>query len=127
MLRLVGRDLGSSHGNPAASATYDGKIDTWECASGFNCTGPASLTGIMPSGNDSEWVDVFSKDISVNSAKFFLNPNLDYQLAWKDGADSLANSYLRMNLRLGYSWRKRKLIQLGVPEVNITTTINLRK
>lgn len=100
MLRLIGRDLGSSHGNPAASATFDGKIDTWECQSGFTCSGPNSLTGTLPTGNDSEWIDVFSKDISVNSAQFFLNPNLDYTLAWKDGADSLANSYLRMSLRL---------------------------
>lgn len=100
MLRLIGRDLGSSHGSPAASATFDGKIDTWECQSGFTCSGPNSLTGTLPTGNDSEWIDVFSKDISVNSAQFFLNPNLDYTLAWKDGADSLANSYLRMSLRL---------------------------
>lgn len=81
----------------------------------------------LPTGNDSEWVDIFSKDITVNSAKFFLNPNIDYTLAWKEGSDILANSMLRMQLRLGYSWKKRKLVQFRVPEIDVTTTINLRK
>lgn len=130
MLRLIGRDLGSGHG--ISSTSYDGSIDTWECAPDFPCTTIPSRTldGIqryLPTGNDSEWIDVFSKDITVNLAQFYLNPNLDYHLSWKDPGDNLANSYLRMNLRLGYSWKKRKLIELSVPEINITTTINLRK
>lgn len=130
MLRLIGRDLGTTHG--VSSTSYDGTIDTWECAPDFPCNTMPNhvLDGIqryLPTGADSEWIDVFSKDINVQLAQFYLNPNLDYALSWKDAGDNLANSYLRMNLRLGYSWKKRKLIKLSVPEVNITTTLNLRK
>lgn len=130
MLRLIGRDLGASHGS--GSRSYDGRIDTWECQPDFPCvTLPNQiLDGVqryLPTGSDSEWVDIFSKDISVNSAKFFLSPNIDYTLAWKGGSDMLANSMLRMQLRLGYSWKKRKLVQFRVPEIDVTTTINLRK
>ncbi len=130
ILRLIGRDLGASHGS--GSRSYNGRIDTWECQPDFPCvTMPnQTLDGVqryLPTGNASEWVDIFSKDISVNSANFFLSPNIDYTLAWKGGSDMLANSMLRMQLRLGYSWKKRKLVQFRVPEIDVTTTINLRK
>ena len=131
MLKLIGRDLWINH---AASSTpvYDGSIDTWECAPEFPCTliSWGTLWWIqryLPSGDDSEWVDVFSKDINVVSALFYPSPNIDYSLAWKDNSDSLSNSYLRIHMKLGYSWKKRKLIQFQAPEVEITTSLNLRK
>jgi hypothetical protein len=128
MLRLIGKDLGSDHAKTGSAPSYDGKIDTWECQQDFPCRSVKNMyDNYLPTGVDSEWIDVFSRDISVNSAQFFLNPNLDYNLAWKDTSDTLANSYLRMRLSLGYSWKKRKLIKLAVPEINITTTLNLRK
>ena len=98
MLKLVGRDLGISHSSSSVSpGQYDGVIDTWECQSDFNCLG----TNNLPSGADSEWVDLFPDYINVKDVRFYPFPSKDFGNAWKEGnPDNSVNAYVRFSITL---------------------------
>lgn len=125
ILRLVGRDLGIEHSSTVNSARkYDGTIDTWECRSDFNCLGKNNL----PSGSDTEWVDIFPDYIHVKNVSFFVYPDKDFRYSWKeDDSSQTINSYVRLNITLGLSWEKRRQIKTGAQEATISTTVNLSK
>ncbi|MCK9272381.1 prepilin-type N-terminal cleavage/methylation domain-containing protein [Candidatus Gracilibacteria bacterium] len=121
MLKLIGKDLGLSH---TGTTNADGIIDTWTCDSDYNCTGSNNL----PTGANSEWVDILPEYINIKNANFYLYPNKNYLYSWKeDNANININPYLRINMTVGFSWIKRKQIKMSNQEVNISTTINLNK
>jgi hypothetical protein len=126
ILKLVWKDLWIGHGvtdgNPFGRD--DWKIDTWECNKDFSCTWSTNL----PTWADSEWVNLLPNYINVKSLKFFLYPNKDYEYAWKDNDDNInINPYLRLNIKIWFSWERKKQLKLSDPELNISTTINLNK
>jgi prepilin-type N-terminal cleavage/methylation domain-containing protein len=127
MLKLVGKDLGINHIGTGSGA-YDGKIDTWECASDYSC----STTGLSTVGNkfipaniDSEWVDVLSSDLSVESLQFYPNPITDSNLNWRDPGTALQNQSVRYNITVGYSWKRNRLLGKIGPKVSVSTSVNL--
>jgi hypothetical protein len=126
MLKLVGKDLGINHAGTGTGA-HDGKIDTWECASDYSCnTGPSTIGGnFMPANKDSEWVDILSSDLNVESLEFYPNPITDSSLNWRDPGTALQNQSVRYNITVGYSWKRNRLLGKIGPKVSISTSINL--
>lgn len=126
ILKLVGRDLGLSHTWETITSTgrYDGIIDTWECHADYNCTGPDNL----PTGAESEWVNIFPDWVNVKNIDFYPYPEKDFRYAWKESSDSLVlNSYVRMHINLGLAWEKRKKIKGPSGDITISTTVNLSR
>lgn len=125
MLRLVGRDYGLAHTGVTSVASpgrFDGVVDTWECRSDFKCLGRNNT----PTGSGSEWVSVFPDDINVASLNFYPYPNKDHRLAWKE--DVPANRvapYVRIELSVGFSWKRRKKMSNQDSRAAVTTTISL--
>ena len=127
MLKLIGKDLGFNH-NTTGSGVYDGKIDTWECASDYSCNTPVlALTtgGFVPANINSEWVDILSSDLNVESIEFYPNPITDSNLNWRNPGTALQNQSVRYNITVGYSWKRNRLLGKVGPKVSISTSINL--
>jgi prepilin-type N-terminal cleavage/methylation domain-containing protein len=127
VLKLVGRDLGLSHTwetTITSTGRYDGVTDTWECHKDYNCTGVNNL----PTGVDSEWVNIFPGWVNVRSVDFYPYPEKDFRYAWKESADGIVlNSYVRIKMTLGLAWERRKQIKGPPNEMTLTTTVNLSK
>lgn len=123
MLRLIWKDLWFSHSWALTSFwKYDWIIDTWQCSTDYNCSWPDN----MPAGKDSEWVNILPSYIDVKNIKFYIYPNKDYRLSWKETDSSInINPYIRINMTIGFAWKRRKLIKFANPNLNISTTINL--
>lgn len=121
ILKLVWRDYWSNH-IVSWTWVYDWVIDTWECATDFNC----NWTNNLPKNLDDWWIDILPEYINVKDLKIFAYPNKDYKLAWKeDNIETNLNPYIRLNIKLWFSWDRRKLIKNNDPTINISTTINL--
>lgn len=125
MLKLVWKDIWMDHSWSVASPwRYDWIIDTWLCNTDFNC----NWTNSLPNSLDDWWIDLFPEYINVKDIRFFLYPNKDYKLAWKEESQNVAlNPYVRIQMTLWYSWKRKKQIRLDNPYLTITTTINLTK
>lgn len=125
ILKLDWKDLWFSHswGVATSSWIYDWLVDTWQCSGDFSC----DWVNNLPSATGSEWVSLFPDYINVKSAKFFIYPNKDYNLSWRDGNSYSVNPYVRLNITLWYAWIKRAAFKNGDPSINISTTINLNK
>ncbi len=125
MLRLVGRDYGMAHTGSVATPSpgrFDGAIDTWECRGDFRCFGPENT----PTGSGAEWISVFPDEINVASLAFFPFPNKDYRLAWKESDPLIRTApYVRIELSVGFSWKRRKKVDLGDSRTSVTTTVSL--
>lgn len=120
ILKLVGKDLGVNHDGSSQGA-FDGLIDTWMVHPDFS-----TASAIAESDANSYWVDLFSDRINVKDVKFFLSPEVDTTLAWKD-TSSAANiaPYIRLQLTVMPSWQARKQIKGTMPEMTLSTTISL--
>ena len=136
ILKLRGLDIGLDHsGSTTDGSAFDGKIDTWICHPDWKCTG-ATLPngyGTLPSGADSEWVDLFSDNVSVRSITFSAFPERDPWLSW-GAPDNLTDPnfispfihpYIRMQFTLGFSWGKRRALKNEDPTISLATTISL--
>jgi prepilin-type N-terminal cleavage/methylation domain-containing protein len=136
ILKLRGVDRGPSHsGTLSESGSFDGVIDTWICHKDWRCAGaPAwSLTDNIATGQDSEWVDLFPDYINVKRIGFTAFPKKNPWKSWSapDAAQwstaisPFIHPYVRMELTLGFAWKKRKLITGDDPTITITTSASL--
>ena len=127
MLKLIGRDLGLNH-RGIGSGAFDGKIDTWECDADYSCKTVGLESGVdkfIPANINSEWVDILSSDLSVESIEFYPNPITDSNLNWRNPGTALQNQSVRYNITVGYSWKRNRLLGKVGPKVSISTSINL--
>jgi len=121
MLRLTGEDMWFNH-DGASLWAYDGIVDTWRVERAF-----AGWVDVVAGSDTSNyWQEFFSDGISVKDFKVFAYPNIDTKNAWKVTAESQnVNPYVRINMTLVPSWRKRAQMKWELPEIKISTTINL--
>lgn len=120
-LKLNLKDWWINH-NKAWSWLYDWNGETWIINPDFAWT----WWIIAWSNSWNYWVPLFPKSINVKNVKFYLYPNKDLNLAWKDSAiSSNFSPYLRIQYTLTPSREKRKWISWKAPELNFSTTITL--
>jgi hypothetical protein len=75
---------------------------------------------------DNYWQPLFSDTIHVKEFKVFPYPNVDVKNAWKSNLqDANINPYVRIDMTLTPSWRKRAQMKGAIPEIKISTTVNL--
>ncbi len=120
-LKLDLKDWGVNH-DKVSSWTYDWSPDTWIINENFAW----SWWIIAWSNSWSYRVSLFPKTINVKNVNFYLYPNKDLNLAWKDNlASSNFSPFLRIRYTLTPSREKRKWIKWTIPELNFSTTITL--
>lgn len=101
---------------------YDWTPDTWIIDPNFSWT----WWLVAWSNTWNYWVPLFPDSVNVKDVKFYLYPNIDLNLAWKDSWISANFSpYLRISYTLTPSWSKRWWIKWKIPELNFSTTITL--
>ncbi|NUJ97337.1 hypothetical protein HGA92_00945 [Candidatus Gracilibacteria bacterium] len=132
-LKLEGMDWGNDHNEITQDDTqYDGIIDTWifdrEVYGLTNAVVADSNPGSDVYDHDSEnyWINLFPNTINIENINFFLYPTKDIHLAWKEtNPDINIAPYLRIDITLTPSWRKRAGINGRPPEFNFSTTLSL--
>jgi hypothetical protein len=87
----------------------------------------SSIVADVGGNSEDYWLPLFSDNINVKKVDFFLYPSKDINLAWKDPnpAVNLA-PYVRINLTLSPSRKKRATIKGNALEFNFSTTLSLR-
>lgn len=120
-LRLNIKDWGINH-SKSWTWLYDWNPETWIINPDFAWT-----WWIIAWSNSWNYrVSLFPKTINVEDVKFFLYPNKDLNLAWKDPSiSSNFSPYLRIQYKLTPSREKRKWIRWKIPKLNFSTTITL--
>jgi hypothetical protein len=64
----------------------------------------------LPIGADSEWADVFPSYLNVKDVKFFVSPNKDGKLAWKE-TTGIVSPYVRVVMKIGFANERRKQLK----------------
>lgn len=120
ILKLHQKDWGISH-NQISSWTYDWVPDTWIIDPNFSWT----WWLVAWSSTWKYWVPLFPDSINVKDVKFYLYPNKDLNLSWKEWGISNFSPYLRISYTLLPSRKKRWNIKWSIPELKFATTIAL--
>lgn len=121
VLKLSGKDLWSGHNGLWATA-YDGMVDTWVIDETFAPGTPV----VAGSTTTNYWQPLFGDNIHVKDFKVFAYPNINIEQAWKSTSlDANMNPYVRIDMTLMPSWKKRSGMKWNIPEIKISTTINL--
>lgn len=120
-LKLDLKDWGINH-SKSWPWLFDWSPETWIINPDFSWT-----WWIVAWSNSWNYrVPLFPKSINVKSVKFFLYPNKDLNLAWKDpSVSSNFSPYLRIKYTLTPSREKRKGVKWKIPELSFSTTITL--
>lgn len=133
ILKLQGLDRGSNH-NGTGTGAYDGKIDTWICATGWNCQWPKINEWNLATGQDGEWINLFPNTINVRNFQLDVFPKRDPWLAaaQEDCKNTDTNCispfihpYVRINFELGFSHGKRRGLKNENPVISLPVTISL--
>lgn len=132
ILKLRWYDIGLSHTSVTTnnSWAFDGKIDTWTCFPDWNCQwyDLGGAYGKLATGKSEEWIDLFPNFINVKSLRFSAYPQKNSALAWAapdTGISPFIHPYVRLNMTLGFWWKKRKTIKNDDPTISINTSISL--
>lgn len=129
MLKLVGKDWWYDHTLWTADVTEnDWVIDTWVYDKEFYGINWSDIVAdrYWTSNSDSYWVSLFPDTISVMNVEFFLFPNKDIRLAWKDFSSNINMApYVRLKFSLSPSWKKRKWMKWNPPSFDFTNTLSL--
>lgn len=120
-LKLGLKDWWINH-DKISTWTYDWNSETWIINPDF-----AGTWWLVAGSNSWNYrIPLFPKTINVKDVKFFLYPNKDLNLAWKDSSiSSNFSPYLRIKYTLTPSREKRKWIKWTIPELSFSTTITL--
>lgn len=122
-LKLDWKDWWINHDEISTSTwSFDWIIDTWLVDKKFS-----SWDSVVAwSSTWSYWQSIFPTSINVKSFKVYAYPNVDIYNSWKDTTQSSnINPYIRINIILTPSWEKIPTIKWTIPEMNLSTTINL--
>lgn len=121
VLKLEWVDFWTNH-DMSSTWVSDWVIDTWLIDKNFTWL-PSYLTAW--SDLKSYWQPLFPDNINIKDYEVYVYPNIDSKLNWKDKWISSVNSYIRIKLRLTPSWKEIPLIKWKIPNIDISTTINL--
>ena len=125
-LKLEGVDWGYDHDvTKIDPSQFDGLIDTWIYDKAtYGLTTDIVATNSV--ANSKYRVPLFPNTMNVKSVKFFLFPNKDTRFSWKDNSAQVnINPYLRMEISLTPSRKKRKWLRWAPPVYTYSTTISL--
>lgn len=123
VLKLEWLDWWYDHDTLVQDASqFDGVIDTWIYDRKFY----GLSTPILAWNNEQYRIPLFSKDVHVKKIAFFLLPNKDSHLAWKDISPSVNIApFVKISLILTPSLSRQAWIKWKIPEFPLTTTVNL--
>jgi len=126
-LKLEWMDWWKFH-DTTSSWSYDWNIDTWLINKDFawqsNYTSVNSI--VAWSTSDSYWIPLFWDNINVKNVKFFMYPNKDYKLSWRNTAPKVNIApYIRIKMTLVPTYKSRSWIKWKIPEIDINTTVSL--
>lgn len=121
-LKLEWKDWGMSHNSWTTSTwSFDWIIDTWLIDKEFSWWAEI----IAGSDNTNYRQPLFPNSVSVTDFKVFMYPNINRKYAWKNLSNTEVNPYLRIQISLSPSWKKRGWMKWNIPQLDISTTINL--
>lgn len=123
-LKMRGSDEWFDHSNIVTALwNNDGIIDTWRIDPGFTLDDSSPIAG---TDSLNYWQRIFPDTIHVSELRFFVYPQKDNSLAWKDGSNSVQlQEYVGIQIVLQPSWKIRKQIQWELPTTRIRTHISL--
>lgn len=127
-LKLEWVDWWINH-DKSGSGVYDWNIDTWLIDKAFSSeTNIDKNNSIIAWGADDIWFwqPLFWDNINVKNVKFFIYPNKDYRLSWRN-TDPKVNiaPYIRIKMTLVPTYKSRSWIKWKIPEIDINTTVSL--
>ncbi len=135
IFRMDGKDLGKDHDGSLGNGAFDGNIDTWVCDQDWRCAGKVLPGyGTLSFNNDTDWIDIFPDYINVKSLRFYIYPIKNPWYAWKAVDDvsgtpgflsPFIHPYVKIQITLGFWWKRRSIIKNDDPTITISTTINL--
>jgi hypothetical protein len=121
-LRLSWKDWWFEH-SKSWTGFSDWVIDTWIIDKDFTWWDEI-IAGKW--WTDNFWQPLFWKNVNVKNPEFYLFPNKDLKLSWKDISDRInISTYMRIKMTLSPSYSARKWFRWKIPEIKINTTINL--
>lgn len=123
-LKLDWRDWWVNHSSSVSSTwSYDWIIDTWLIDKNFSWGG--NIVAWWP-WDVWFWQPLFPNGINVKNYRVYMYPNIDVKNSWKDSSASTnINPYLRISFTLMPSWKVMAVTKWKIPEIEISTTINL--
>ena len=138
LLKLDGKDIGLGHSGAigGTDGSFNGVIDTWVCDRDWRCSGKVLPTGYgtLSFNDDSDWIDLFPDYINVKSLKFYIYPEKNPWYSWKAQDDisgttgfisPFIHPYVRIQITIGFGWKRRTIIKNDDPTITLSTTINL--
>jgi len=127
LLKLEWKDWWNDH-NESGSGLYDWNVDTWLINKDFAWKSNYGAWNFIVAGSDANnyWQPLFWKNINVKNVEFFMYPNKDFKLSWRN-VDPKVNiaPYIRLKMTLEPTARARKWIKWKIPEIEINTTVSL--
>jgi hypothetical protein len=122
-LKLDWKDWWVAH-NKSWTWLYDWKIDTWLYDEWIFWTWLVAWT--WSNALDKNWIDLFPDYINVKDVQFYVYPNKYNKYSWADSDPSVNIApYVRINMTLSPSRKKRRWMKWIIPEIKISTTIAL--
>ena len=126
-LKLEWKDWWNDH-NKSGSGLYDWNVDTWLINKDFAWKSNYDDWNFIVAGSDANnyWQPLFWKNINVKNVEFFMYPNKDFKLSWRN-VDPKVNiaPYIRLKMTLEPTAIARKWIKWKIPEIEINTTVSL--
>ncbi len=120
-LKLDAKDWWINH-DLSGNYLYDWIIDTWIINPDFSWT----WSLVAWSDSWSYFIPIFPDTISITDVKFYLYPNKDVKLAWKESwVQSNFSPYLRISFKLSPSYSRKWQIKGKIPIIDYSTTISL--
>lgn len=118
-LKLDWKDWGYNH-SKSWTWNNDWIIDTWIIDPDFTWWWEI----VAWSNNEDYRLPLFPDTLSVKNFEVYPYPNFDAKHMWKEASKDI-NPYVRIKLTLTPSWKKRWWMRWKLPEIDISTTINL--
>lgn len=102
--------------------SFDSIIDTWLIDNDFTW-----WWNIIAWENiEDYWKSLFPTTINVKDFEVYMYPNIDIKNSWNNiSTSSNINPYLRISYSLKPSWKVMSVTKWDIPEIKISTTINL--
>ncbi len=121
-LKLTGSDEGFSHMNDSGIWDNDGVVDTWRIDRDFS-DGSEVVAG---SSAQEYWQKIFPDTVHVRELSFFVYPQKDHTLAWKDDQSAVqVHPHIAVHMTLEPSWKVKKKLKWTSPQTHIRTHISL--
>jgi hypothetical protein len=105
---------------------WDGQIDSWNIHPDFVSDGSLVVANESNLSSTSYWQPIFPNTIHVSRFEVYGYPHKDTEFSWRDSDPSLQVApYIQISMTLQPSWKQKRKIRGSIPQVDLTTTIQL--